>query len=82
GGAGLDVLEGERMLKDEMALVRGGESIQDLKSVIRDHILIDMPNVVVTPHIAFFSKEAYGEILSITAKNILDFQKGNPANIV
>ncbi|OGG53953.1 hypothetical protein A3C20_03620 [Candidatus Kaiserbacteria bacterium RIFCSPHIGHO2_02_FULL_55_25] len=81
-GAGLDVLEGERALKDEMELVMGTESINTLKAVIRDHMLIDMPRVVVTPHIAFFSREAYTEILSTSAKNIVNFAAGTPSNIV
>ncbi|MEK7093044.1 MAG: NAD(P)-dependent oxidoreductase [Patescibacteria group bacterium] len=81
-GAGLDVLEGERALKDEMELVMGTESINTLKAVIRDHMLIDMPRVIVTPHIAFFSREAYTEILSTSAKNIANFAAGTPSNIV
>lgn len=80
-GAGLDVLEGEKALKDEMELIANG-SFDALKSVIRDHVLIDMPRVIVTPHIAFFSREAYTEILSTTVKNISDFAAGTPGNIV
>ena len=81
-GAGIDVLEEERVLKDEMELVKGIESIHALKSLIRDHILVDMPRVVVTPHIAFFSREAYHEILSTTAENIIAFVSGTPQNTV
>lgn len=81
-GAGLDVLEEERALKDEMELVKGVESIHLLKAVIRDHMLIDMPRVVVTPHIAFFSKEAYLEILQTSAQNISAFLSGSPVNTV
>ena len=79
-GAGLDVLEGERALKDEIELVTGTKSIHALKDVIRDHVLIDTPRVIVTPHIAFFSREAYGEILSVSAKNIANFASGTPSN--
>ena len=81
-GAALDVLEGERALKDEIELVKGAESIHVLKYIIRNHALIDMPRVIVTPHIAFFSKEAYGEILSVTAKNIQQFAAGAPSNVI
>lgn len=81
-GAGLDVLEGERALKDEMELVRGSESIQDLKSILRNHMLIDMPQVIITPHIAFFSREAYREILSTTLSNIQNFCDGKQPNAV
>ena len=81
-GAALDVLEGERALKDEIELVKGAESIQLLKGIIRNNALIDMPRVIVTPHIAFFSKEAYGEILSITLKNMENFAAGTPSNVV
>lgn len=81
-GAGLDVLEGERGLKDEMSLVRGSESINDLKSLLRNHILMEMPNVIITPHIAFYSKEAYHEILSVSANNIKNFAEGKPSNLV
>ncbi len=79
-GAGLDVLEGERALKDEIELVSGTKSIQALKDVVRDHVLIDTPRVIVTPHIAFFSREAYGEIVSVSAKNIANFVSGTPSN--
>lgn len=81
-GAGLDVLEGERALKDEMELVKGIETINELKMIIRDHVLIDTPRVVITPHIAFFSREAYREILSVSAGNIASFAAGTATNAV
>jgi len=81
-GAGLDVLEKERMLKDEIELVKGAESIQDLKVLLQDHELMAMPRVIVTPHIAFFSQEAYGEILSTTVRVIQAFESGSPMNVV
>ena len=81
-GAALDVLEGERALKDEIELVKGTESIHVLKDIIRNHALIDVPRVLVTPHIAFFSKEAYGEILSTSVNNIQHVAAGTPTNAV
>ncbi len=47
-----------------------------------DGSLIEMPNVIVTPHIAFYSKEAVEEIIKISAENIKSFMNGNPQNIV
>ncbi|KKW31721.1 MAG: hydroxyacid dehydrogenase, partial [Candidatus Kaiserbacteria bacterium GW2011_GWC2_52_8b] len=81
-GAGLDVLEEERLLKDEMELVKGIESINALKVLIKDHVLIDMPRVIITPHIAFFSREAYQEILQTSLNNIKSFTAGTPTNVV
>lgn len=81
-GAGLDVLEKERMLKDEMELVKGNESIQDLRLLLQDHELMLMPRVIVTPHIAFFSQEAYREILATSIAVVQAFEKGSPINRV
>ncbi|MBM3261461.1 hydroxyacid dehydrogenase [Candidatus Kaiserbacteria bacterium] len=82
GGAGLDVLEGERSLKDEMDIVRGSQSIHELKAIIRDHVLVRLPRVIITPHIAFFSDEAYGEILQTSIDNINAFLSGTPKNVI
>lgn len=81
-GAGLDVLEGERGLKAEMELVRSSGSINELQSVVEDHLLIDTPHVIVTPHIAFFTREAYKEILATSLDNITQCIAGTPANEV
>lgn len=82
GGAGLDVLEGERSLKDEYELLAHETTPEDLRAVIRDRVLIEMPNVLVTPHVAFFSREAYHEILSISVNGIRQFAARAPINLV
>ncbi len=63
-GAGLDVLEGERELHREGELIMEVAEGHDLRPLIGDHMLMDMPNVIVTPHIAFHSKEADADRVS------------------
>jgi D-lactate dehydrogenase len=46
------------------------------------HALIDMPNVIITPHSAFNTKEALERILDTTAENVLAYIKGAPQNLV
>ncbi len=81
-GAGLDVLEGERELKDEVALLKDGAEFKDYKTLFMNHVLMDMPNVVLTPHIAFDTAEGVHEILEVTAKDIIGFASGKPENLV
>jgi len=67
-GAGLDVIEGERKLK------RGGDLTEEEKQNIEiAKEIINMPNVILTPHIAFFTHEAEAEITRVVAENILNF---------
>ena len=82
-GAGLDVLEGERDLKIKNEIFNGSnmENI-DYKIVVEDSLLMEMPNVIITPHIAFYSKEAEGEIIKTTEENIKGFISGNLQNLV
>lgn len=84
-GAGLDVLEGERELKEEVEIlssVEKSERVKDYKTLLEDKVLIDMPNVIVTPHIAFYSKEAEEEIRETTLENIKSFLNGVSLNLI
>jgi len=83
GGAGLDVLEGERdfKIKNEIIYSDNSEKV-DYKTIVENQILIDLPQIIVTPHIAFYSKEAEKEIIKTTAENILSFIKNTPINLV
>ena len=82
-GAGLDVLEEEGDMKDELALLLGGHPKEtELKVILQNHVLMRMPNVLVTPHNAFNSQEALGRILATTIQNVRGFLNGKPENSV
>ncbi len=80
GGAGLDVLEEEGAIQDEKTLLLHGHPEEhNLKTVLENHVLIDMPNVIITPHNAFNTKEALQRILDTDISNIKSFiEKGMP----
>ena len=84
-GAGLDVLEGEKELKEETELLSSSKrsmKIEEYKMLLENHVLMDMPNVIITPHIAFYSREAVAEILKVTILNIQGFISGSPINLI
>jgi D-lactate dehydrogenase len=81
-GAGLDVLEGEELIKEERQVLSPHFSKEHLKTLVQNHILLHRENVVITPHIAFDSYEAFLRILQTTQSNIETFLAGRPQNIV
>lgn len=83
GGAGLDVLEEEGETKDELHILALGHPQEDeLKNMIRNHMLMKMPNVLITPHNAFNSQEALERILRTTLENIKAYIGGTIINEV
>lgn len=81
-GAGLDVLEGEEMFIEEEKLFDPHTSPETLSTVLKNHLLLNREDVVITPHIGFDSREAVQRIRETTADNITAFLAGNPQNIV
>ncbi len=81
-GAGLDVLEGEELIKEERQILSKQFSLDHLKTLLQNHILLNRENVVITPHIAFNSKEAALRIIDTTISNIQAFLAGKPENQV
>ncbi len=71
GSAGLDVYEEEANYFYED---RSDKMIDDDKLAL----LLMMPNVIVTSHQAFFTREAISNIALTTLNNIRDFQEGKP----
>jgi len=82
-GAALDVLEGEGDVKDEFSFM-GGETpdMGRMKTLLENRYLIDNPNVILTPHNAFNTREAITRILAVTVENINAFAGGTPTNVV
>ncbi len=81
-GVGLDVLEGEDLIKEEKQLLYDKNKVELMGNLVKNHILLSKDNVVFTPHIAFYSQEALERIIKTTAQNIIDFFNKNPQNIV
>lgn len=75
-GVGLDVLEGEELIKEEKQLLYEKEKSSALKIYVEDHALLERDNVVFTPHIAFYSQEALERIINQTISHIENFKKG------
>ncbi len=69
--AGLDVLDGEALVKDEIELLANGDlSSQEKDTILRDHILVNHPRVFVTPHNAFNTQDALERIMNTSLYNI------------
>jgi len=83
-GAALDVGECESFNFDMEHLMEKieGTSADCLARALVTQKLIELPNVIVTPHIAYNTKEAVETILENTFKNIDDFYQGISTNRV
>ncbi len=82
-GAAMDVLEEEGELQEELTFLSKGHPKEgELQTLLQDHILMKMPNVLITPHMAFDSTEALSRILEATFASIKGFITGTPVNIV
>ncbi|MEK7463336.1 MAG: NAD(P)-dependent oxidoreductase, partial [Patescibacteria group bacterium] len=76
-GYAADVLEDEGEVKDELNYL-GKERLKTevVQNMLWDHILMRMPNVLITPHNAFNTEEALQRILNTTVDNIKGFETG------
>ncbi len=81
--AGLDVLP------EEQIFMKGIEypttlfvSREKQETLLANHALLRLPHVIVTPHCAFFTKEAAQRIIDVTIANIKAFIHEKPQNIV
>lgn len=83
-GAGLDVLEGEELITEDQALLARSEqqvTEEQLRTVLRANALLRRPDVVITPHVAFYSQEALRRILDTTVGNLAAMVEGAPENL-
>lgn len=81
--AGLDVLEAEKVVREEAELLRVATSPEtETDTLLHGHILLRMSNVIVTPHSAFNTREAIGRIVDTTIENIWAFERGDTTSAV
>ena len=81
--AGLDVLPEEPVMREEAELLRSVyRKRHNLETLLADHVLLRLRNVIITPHSAFNTREAVQRILDTTADNISHFLRGEPQNVV
>ncbi|HSV31847.1 MAG TPA: hydroxyacid dehydrogenase [Atribacteraceae bacterium] len=81
-GAGLDVLEGEEFIREDRELLADKKSGAKKSWPFGDVSLLRREDLVLTPHIAFFSNEALQRILDTTLTNIEAFLEGIPKNTI
>ncbi|MNC98928.1 Phenyllactate dehydrogenase [compost metagenome] len=53
-----------------------------MKNLLEASYLIKSPNVIVTPHTAFYTTEAEQAIMQTTVENIQSFLSGSAKNVV
>ncbi|QKQ98325.1 hydroxyacid dehydrogenase [Candidatus Nanohaloarchaea archaeon] len=68
--AGLDVLEEECYVEEDIEVMGDLEDECDLELILEDHMLMERSDVLVTPHNAFNSEEAMHRIVDTTLDNL------------
>ena len=69
------------------ALVNGqiagaGLDVLSVEPPPQNHILLNIPNCIITPHLAWATKESRTRLINIVAENIRHFLAGKPQNKV
>lgn len=81
GFVGLDVIEGECMMREEEEFITQStnkdisKSLESMQILIKDHLLINHENAYITPHNAFNTKDAIKKILNSTIEQIKEFNE-------
>jgi len=84
-GVGIDVLPEEPLIREEAELLRRvyqSEHGAELETLLADHVLLRLRNVLITPHSAFNTREAVQRILDTTKENMVSFAEGELRNVV
>lgn len=81
-GAGLDVFEGEEAVKEDTAILAQKLPGEQLRDILLSYTLLHRDNVVITPHIGFYSDEALRRIEETTVENIFGFIRDRKQNVV
>jgi D-lactate dehydrogenase len=72
--AGLDVLPEENVMHRKQDILKDTfANKHNLETLLLDHALLNHKNVIVTPHSAFFTREAVDKIIAVTVDNIMGF---------
>ena len=80
---GLDVLPDEPTIREEAELLRSFfRERHDLETLLADQILLRLRNVIITPHSAFYTREAVQRIIDTSVNNIRCFLADQPENVV
>ena len=59
-----------------------GTDVTSVEPPVADHPLIGAPNCVITPHVAWATKEARTRLIAATAENVESYLSGAPVNLV
>ena len=81
-GAAIDTFESEEVVMEEHLLWDENLSAETLKKALEINYLLKHPNVIITPHNAYNTKEGLQRILNTTFENIQSFLKNQSKNVV
>jgi len=82
GGVALDTFEAEEVLIEEEFLRRDDIPAIKLKKAMEAYYVLHEDNVIVSPHLAYYTKDASERILDIAVDEIKHFlTEGKPVNI-
>lgn len=59
-----------------------GADVAAVEPITADNPLLGLPNMILTPHIAWATLEARTRLLDIAAENVRAFLRGAPVNVV
>jgi len=74
GGIAMDVFEGERVLMEfQNNLINGVFTAEEYERAIKTLSLLNYSNVIFTPHVAYYTKEAMERVIDWVVENVSGF---------